>query len=247
MNKISFIFLLIGATAFIAVDDFLSEQKKFSRVRTAISEKEAGIKKLLTPLGINTGNIHVLFVAYKEEKELQVFVKKEGDTEYKKLKTYSICASSGTLGPKRKMGDGQVPEGFYHVDRFNPNSNFYLSLGINYPNASDKKLGKAGSLGGDIFIHGNCVTIGCIPITDDKIKEAYLLAVYAKNNGQAKIPVYLFPFKMTDANMKKFEKENAGNTSLIAFWKNIKTGYDAFTKNNKALTFSVNSKGEYTF
>ncbi len=247
MKKIAFFLLLAGTTAFVAVDDFLSEQKKFSRVRTAISEKEAGIKKLLAPLGINTGNVQLLFVAFKEEKELQVFVKKAKDSSYTKLKTYAICASSGTLGPKRKMGDGQVPEGFYHIDRFNPNSNFYLSMGINYPNASDKKLGKSGSLGGDIFIHGDCVTIGCIPITDEQIKEAYLLAVYAKNNGQAKVPVYIFPFKMTEVNMKKFEKENAGNTTLIAFWKNLKTGYDAFTKNNKALAFSVNAKGEYTY
>lgn len=247
MNKIALLFLLTGATAFSAVDDFLSEQKKFSRVRTAISDKEAGIKKLLTSQGINTGNVQVLFVAYKEEKELQVFVKKAEETEYKKLKTYAICASSGTLGPKRKMGDGQVPEGLYHVDRFNPNSNFYLSMGINYPNASDKKLGKSGSLGGDIFIHGNCVTIGCIPITDDQIKEVYLLAVYAKNNGQTKIPVYIFPFKMSEANMAKYGKDYAGNTTLIAFWKNLKNGYDLFEKNKKALTFSVNTKGEYTF
>ncbi|MHB1279283.1 MAG: L,D-transpeptidase family protein [Bacteroidia bacterium] len=247
MKKIALILLLTSATAFIAVDDFLAEQKKFARVRTAISEKESGIKTLLSPLEITSANVQVLFVAYKEEKELQVFVKKVKDATYTKVKTYSICSSSGGLGPKRKAGDGQVPEGFYHVDRFNPNSNFYLSLGINYPNASDKKLGKSGSLGGDIFIHGNCVTIGCIPITDEQIKEAYLLAVYAKNNGQAKIPVYIFPFKMTDANMKKFEKENAGNTALIAFWKNLRTGYDAFIKNNKALTFSVNTTGEYTY
>lgn len=240
-------FACIGLTAFAVLDDFLTQQKKFERVRTALTEKEAGIKSLLSPLGITTSNVQVIFVAYKEEKELQVFVKKTGETVYKQLKTYAICASSGILGPKRKMGDGQVPEGFYHIDRFNPTSNFYLSLGINYPNASDKKLGKSGNLGGDIFIHGNCVTIGCIPITDEQIKEAYLLAVYAKNNGQSKIPVYLFPFKMTTENMTKYEKEHAGNGQLITFWKNLKVGYDAFSKNNKALVVTVNAKGEYSF
>jgi murein L,D-transpeptidase YafK len=74
------------------------------------------------------------------------------------------------LGPKRRKGDGQVPEGLYVIDTFNPNSIFYLSLGINCPNASDRVLGK-GELGGDIFIHGNRVTIGCIPIRDYPIKR----------------------------------------------------------------------------
>lgn len=103
---------------------------------------------------------------------------------FRLIKDYQICSLSGELGPKRQQGDLQVPEGFYWIDRFNPASNFYLSLGINYPNQFDRILGKSGELGGDIFIHGGCVTIGCIPITDDKIKELYLIAVEAKSNGQ---------------------------------------------------------------
>ncbi len=110
----------------------------------------------------------ILLRAYKQESELELWAKNKKDKQYTLLKTYKICASSGTLGPKRKQGDIQVPEGFYVIDRFNPVSNFYLSLGVSYPNASDKILGVKGALGGDIFIHGNCVTIGCLPISDDK-------------------------------------------------------------------------------
>src|SRR5690606_11025729 len=95
------------------------------------------------------------------------------------VKTYPVCSSSGLPGPKRKKGDRQTPEGFYHIDRFNPQSAFHLSLGINYPNSSDKILGHSDP-GGDIFIHGSCVTIGCVPLTDDLIKEVYVLAVEAK-------------------------------------------------------------------
>ena len=78
----------------------------------------------------------------------------------------------GQPWPQATQGDSQVPEGFYHMDRFNPLSNFHLSLGVSYPNQSDRILGASGRLGGDIFIHGDCVTIGCVPITDEGIREA---------------------------------------------------------------------------
>lgn len=142
-------------------------------------------------------------------------------------------------------GDLQVPEGFYYIDRFNPASSYYLSLGINYPNESDKKKSNASRLGGDIFIHGANVTIGCMPMTDDKIKEIYLYAVYAKDNGQNKIPVYIFPFQMTDRNFYYYKKYY--NESLINFWDNIKKGYDIFQNSKKELNIKIDSNGNYVF
>jgi murein L,D-transpeptidase YafK len=106
--------------------------------------------------------------------------KNTSDQEFLHIKTYTVCATSGLIGPKRMQGDLQIPEGFYYIDRFNPYSNFYLSLGINYPNTSDRILGDKNNLGGDIFIHGDCVTIGCLPITDSEIKELYIFCVEAK-------------------------------------------------------------------
>lgn len=118
--------------------------------------------------------------------------------------TYPFCASSGILGPKRKEGDRQIPEGIYYINHFNPVSNFHLSLGINYPNPSDKILSDPAQPGESFYIHGNCVTIGCIPISDDKIKELYILAVEAYNNGQVKIPVHIFPDRLpNEAAIKK--------------------------------------------
>lgn len=237
--------LIFGAS--IIQDDFLIQQKKYSRVRTAITEKEDVIESDLAKLNLSKNNYELILLAFKEEKELQLFVKKKDEATFSWLKTFNVCASSGELGPKVKQGDGQVPEGFYHIDRFNPVSNFYLSLGLNYPNLADKRRNPGGNLGGDIFIHGNCVTIGCLPMTDDKIKEIYMLAVYAKNNGQNKIPVYVFPFKMTDENMKTYESQYKSDTKLIAFWKTLKPGFDDFIKTRKALKFSVSAKGEYSF
>ena len=148
------------------------------------------------------------------------------------------------LGPKRREGDGQVPEGFYYVNKFNPVSQFYLSLGINYPNSSDKIKSSFPRLGGDIYIHGKCVTIGCLPMTDDKIKEIYLYAVYARNCGQSKIPIYIFPFKMKNENLNTYQKIYPEWTS---FWNNLKSGYDKFEKERKELKISIDKNGNYIF
>ncbi|MBW7868196.1 MAG: L,D-transpeptidase family protein [Brumimicrobium sp.] len=244
-----YIFLLLGCLLFSFVNqiDFLTEQKKYTRVRTAITEKEILLKDKLNTWGLEPNNLHILFVAYKDDDILEVYGKRKSEENYKKLFSYAICSRSGKLGPKRKEGDGQVPEGFYLINRFNPVSNFYLSLGLNYPNLSDKRKSVATKLGGDIFIHGGCVTIGCLPMTDDKIKEIYLLAAYAKNNGQSQIPIYIFPFQMTDNIMLTFRNRYADNPNLISFWENLKTGYDIFQRDKKALRIQVKENGDYTF
>jgi murein L,D-transpeptidase YafK len=237
----------IALVSFTMQTDFLAEQKKFERVRAALNEKQELLNKILRENKISSDNINVIFVAYKDNDLLDVYAKTKKETSYRKLLSYSICSRSGQLGPKRKQGDGQVPEGFYHIDRFNPKSNFHLSLGLNYPNLSDKRKSKANNPGGDIFIHGACVTIGCLPMTDNYIKELYLLAVYAKNNGQDKIPVYIFPFKMTAQNMTDYFAKYNENKALISFWNNLKVGYDMFMNGQKELNVKVAENGDYTY
>jgi murein L,D-transpeptidase YafK len=240
------LFLTFTLTA-LPQESFLSQQRNYSRVRAAIDDKGQIVEENLTKNGFTTNNIHILITAYKAEKKLELYAKKNTETVYKLIATYNICASSGVLGPKRKQGDGQVPEGFYKIDRFNPTSNFHLSLGINYPNQADRKKSNASNLGGDIFIHGSCVTIGCLPMTDDKIKEIYLYAVYAKNNGQNNIPVYIFPFRMTENNFQIYKNQYPKNQELIDFWTNLKTGYDKFVLEKKILNETVDKSGNYQF
>jgi murein L,D-transpeptidase YafK len=230
-----------------AQQGFLSQQKQYARVRTAITEKEQSLTENLHKNGLSADSVHILIVAYKAEKQLEVYAKKQNEAMYKSIAVYDICASSGGLGPKRKQGDGQVPEGFYKIDRFNPSSNFYLSLGINYPNQSDRKKSNASNLGGDIFIHGSCVTIGCLPMTDDKIKEIYLYAIFARNNGQSNIPVYIFPFRMTDNNFQIYKNRYSSNQELIDFWTNLKSGYDKFVLEKKSLNETIDQSGNYKF
>ena len=243
--------LAIAALAFLpgafTPPDFLTEQKKFEKVRTAFEEKGETLGQTLAENGLDSRNLHILISVYKDNDELEVYGKKKTEAVYKKLASYRICSRSGQLGPKRKEGDYQVPEGFYHINMFNPHSNFFLSLGINYPNLSDKRKSNAIQLGGNIFIHGACVTIGCIPMTNDGIKEIYLYAVHARNNGQTRIPVYIFPFRMTDENFLRYKTKYSGDSGLVGFWANMKTGYDRFMEEKKELSVTVAPTGEYQF
>lgn len=200
---------------------FTNEQLRYKRVRTAKAEKEKVLKKEFQQCGLSYPPQNIFIKIIKDEKILELYVKEEGN--YQLFKTYPFCAASGTLGPKRKEGDLQVPEGIYYIDRFNPASNFYLSLGINYPNKQDKKLSDPIKPGGDIFIHGNCVSIGCVAITDDLIKEVYWLAVQAKSAGQQKIPVHIFPFDLSNTN--KIEKYIKQYPQHRNFWENLVESY----------------------
>lgn len=224
---------------------FLEKQKKFERVRIAIKVKQQPLTELLKSKKLNLSDLAITLVAYKDDDLLEVYGRPKNQKKLILIKSYPICARSGILGPKRKEGDGQVPEGFYYINVFNPSSNYYLSLGINYPNAADKLKSNYKSLGGNIFIHGSCVTIGCLPMTDDLIKEIYVLAVHAKNNGQSKIPVYIFPYKMENSNHKEHTKSAA--PKLTQFWNNLKNGYDLFKSQQQELSYSVNSTGDYKF
>jgi murein L,D-transpeptidase YafK len=242
--KINLLYLTLMMISYTApAQTFVKEQKQYSRVKTAYQEKEQVVKQKLEKVGV-TGTYEIFIRAFKSEKILEVWVKAKGQTLFVHLCDYAICSSSGDLGPKRKQGDCQTPEGFYHIDRFNPASNFYLSLGVSYPNSSDKILGNKGNLGGDIFIHGNCVTIGCIPLTDDIIKELYILAVEAKSNGQAKIPVHIFPFRMSEENMTDYGLRYSENKD---FWENLQEGYNFFEKNKSLPSVTVDTKGKYLF
>ena len=163
---------------------------------------------------------------------------------YTIFKVYDVCRKSGDFGPKRKQGDKQVPEGIYKLSAFNPVSDYHLSLGISYPNASDRAHSSASDLGGDIYIHGSCVTVGCLPMTDELVKELYVLSVLAKNKGQQDIPIYLFPFKFNKLTEYIFYKEYPEH---ITFWENLKSEYYYFESNRKIRDFNIDSFGNYTF
>ena len=216
---------------------FRKEQFRFERVRNAYDAKKNYIKTLLISKGFNSFDYNLFLRALKKEELLEVWIKKEKDLTYQLLTTYDFCKNSGQLGPKRMEGDGQIPEGFYHISHFNHKSNFLLSLKLNYPNDSDKILSDPINPGSNIYVHGGCQTKGCIPLTNDKIQELYLLAMEAKKEGE-KIPIHIFPTKKFRENLNK-------DSEHFPFWENLKTVFDDFEENRKLSFIAVESDGRY--
>jgi murein L,D-transpeptidase YafK len=224
---------------------FREEQIKHARVKAAYDEKGLAVRNYFVEKNIDYTSYSLFLRIFKKEMKLEAWAKQRAKNSYVLLHTYDYCASSGTLGPKRKEGDLQIPEGIYYINHFNPLSNFHLSLGINYPNSSDKILSDRKHPGGYIYIHGNCVTVGCVPMTDDKIKELYILAIEARNGGQETIPVYIFPTKLDTASMNDLAQEFKSTPATISFWKNLQPIYQDFENTHIIKAVHVNSNGQY--
>jgi len=176
---------------------------------------------------------------FKQENQMEVWLQNAVGT-YSLFRTYPICRWSGDLGPKTREGDRQAPEGFYVVSarQMNPNSKYYLSFNIGYPNAYDRAKGHTGSF---LMVHGGCRSAGCYAITDDAIKELFILAREAFTAGQRDFPVSAFPFRMTAENMA----QHAGQP-WSDFWKNLKQGYDLFEATHVPPVVGVKD-GKYVF
>ncbi len=184
--------------------------------------------------GMDTGA--PMFVRiFKEESELEVW-KARDDGRFYHFKTYPICNWSGNVGPKTALGDKQAPEGFYRVSntQMNPNSQYYLAFNLGYPNAYDRSLQRTGDA---LMVHGKCKSVGCYAMTDALMEEIYTLAREALKGGQESFEVHAFPFRMTEANMARYQ----GNPN-IPFWKTLKQGYDFFEKYRLPPTVAVCEK-----
>jgi len=219
---------------------FEAEQRRFERVRGAFERTEEAVRARFREAGAAYPPKAIFLRVLKHERELELWALGKKD-RYALVRRYAICAASGALGPKRRRGDLQVPEGFYRIDRFNPWSNFHLSLGVDYPNASDRALGDKRDLGGDIFIHGDCASIGCVAITDPMIEEVYVAAVKARSGGQRSIPVHIFPRRLDEAGLAALE----GDDALLAFWKSLAPGYAYFEAHRALPKVSVGPDGLY--
>lgn len=177
---------------------------------------------------------------FKQEDVIEAWVKPATAEQYHLLREYPVCRKSGAPGPKRREGDLQVPEGVYHIDRFNPNSLYHLSLGLNYPNASDRLRGDPSAPGSDIFIHGDCVTVGCLPITDPLIEDLYTLAETAKGYGHP-IAVHIFPFRLDDRYTDRL-RTGAAHRS---FWAELYPVYRFFETTRNLPVVTISPTGAY--
>jgi murein L,D-transpeptidase YafK len=162
------------------------------RVDDARKAKGAKLLREFAAAGLAYPPAGVKIRVFKAERMMEIWIGAPGKRK-RLFKKYRIAAMSGGLGPKKQLGDLQAPEGLYYVDRFNKQSRFLLSLGLNYPNALDRKRSRGLDPGGDIFIHGGCVSIGCMAMTDDQIQEIFLIAYDARKKPVA---VEVYPMRM---------------------------------------------------
>ncbi len=179
---------------------------------------------------------------FKEERELELWIKGGHQNQYTLFKIYKIDDWSGDLGPKLKEGDRQTPEGFYYVSasRLRPNIRHHLGLDLGYPNSYDKYHKRSGS---DITIHGKGRGYGSFSLSDTNMDEVYTLAEAALKGGQKFFRVNVFPFRMTDKRMDRMWKSQP---QWVNFWVNLKEGYDFFENAGFPPDVNVRS-GEYVF
>ena len=193
---------------------------------------------LMAQKGTNR-NAPVLVRAYKKDSEIEIW-KQATNGQYVLLKTYPVCRWSGQLGPKKREGDRQVPEGFYTVaaPQMNPNSAYWLSFNVGYPNQLERAMGRNG---GDIMVHGTCSSRGCFAMTNEQVEEIYAVMREAFQGGQKQVQFQSYPFRMTAENIAKFRHD-----PNMPFWKNLKEGNDHFevTKTEPAVGYCG---GKYVF
>ena len=237
----------VPATTAVSARRLLAVSSEPPRVKIARQNHGAVAKALFVKAHVAYPPGAMLLRAFKGEDLLELWAGASPRGPLTLVQTYKVCARSGGPGPKRKAGDYQVPEGFYSISTLNPYSSYHLSLQVDYPNAADRARGKkAGvkNLGGDIFIHGQCVTIGCLPITDGPIEELFVIATDARAHG-AKVAAHLFPARPGTAAWSGLLGHTA-DAGLRAFWESLVPPFDAFERSHLLPAVQATADGRYS-
>lgn len=214
-----------------------SVPKEPDRVVRARKQAQPAIAVMFDAAGVKYPPQELFLRVIKDEDVLEVWAAGKVGAPMVRITAFDICARSGAAGPKRHRGDGQVPEGFYRVDRWNAWSQFHLSLGIDYPNLSDRIRSGAADPGGDIFIHGGCATIGCVPIGDGPMEQLFLMATDARVRT---IQVHIFPTRLSS--------ELAATAAATSPWSaELQAGFHAFEQTRRPPRIRIDPRtGAYS-
>ena len=225
---------------------FMEIQKNSVKITSIFINIEDSLVKQFEEKKLSWPPQEMYIRSFKYDRQLEVWVKGNAKESFKLFKSYKVCMQSGTIGPKRMEGDFQVPEGFYYINEFNPNSKYHLALGLNYPNTADKILSDSIRPGNAIYIHGSCVSTGCIPISDEPIEEVYIMATLVKANGQDFIPVHVFPIKYDVKKSADYLSQTLQTKpTLIDFAARLKEAFSYFEDKKQLPIIVINKKGEY--
>jgi murein L,D-transpeptidase YafK len=210
----------------------------------AIEARRPGLQARFVEAGVPFPSTRIFIRVFKRERVLELWGRADGG-HYQLVRTYRVCAASGRLGPKRRLGDEQVPEGFYRVTSMSPWTRFHAALGLDYPNASDRILGYRPALGSAILIHGKCVSIGCIAIQDGPSGELFLAAHETQRRRGGPIPVHIFPTRLDDDGLAWLRQKFADQPKLLGFWQGLRPGFLAFERTRRPPAVRVDRRGRY--
>ncbi|MDD3118270.1 MAG: L,D-transpeptidase family protein [Victivallales bacterium] len=184
-----------GRSVWVPLKNRLVGKKTTAEVMASLRRRRPELATMLPPQGRD-----LTLLVLKRERLVELWA------DEVRFAVYPMTAFSGTLGPKRREGDGQIPEGFYRPVFLNPNSAYHLSIKLDYPNADDRENGRReqrSSLGGNIFIHGKAVSIGCIAIGDPGIEAVF----YAVGRvGMDHTRVIIAPYDMRGGRRTDLER-----------------------------------------
>lgn len=192
--------VFMAALAAVAVISGIKAKSSLRRTTEDVVSDIERKKPQLAALAAAAGN-NLRINVFKNERLVELC-----STGWGSPLVYPMTAFSGNLGPKLREGDGQIPEGIYRVEYMNPNSRFYLSFKVSYPNGFDKEMAKQegrANLGGDIMIHGSDGTVGCVPIGDDAIEDVYYLVAKV---GFRNVEIVIAPYDMRNGRQPELEK-----------------------------------------
>jgi murein L,D-transpeptidase YafK len=224
---------------------FLAHQLTFTRVADARARTDQRLRDLFLSRGLDYPAREIFIRVFKHERQVELWARAHPESDFSLVVRYPVCVLPGQLGPKERMGDVQVPEGFYFIDEFNPSSAYHLSLRVNYPNLADRMRRQVRALGGDIYIHGGCESVGCVPIEDDNIAELYWVAAQASEAGQSVIPVHIFPARLDPDRLQWLQDTFRPDAELLDFWRNLAEGYAYFEATRRVPWVTVAEDGRY--
>ncbi len=232
------------------------------------------VKEKCIEIGVNYPPKFVMYRFFKLEGEFEIWVANRRSDTLKMLALIPVCAADFTPGTKLREGDGKTPEGFFNstllygssysfmwmklnnkeIDDFgNVRKGSSFKICLDYPLAIDrartKKILPNYSPGGQICIHGNCVSAGCISFENKDFLPVFYTAATHNQSAYGKPKIHIFPFRFTPKLKEKYSIKVHSKMSpeqLIEFWNKIEKGYNLFEKNHKAMRTS-NSGSKYIF
>ena len=215
----------------------------------------------------------VVLRIFKQERELEIWAKNYGQKQLRLVRTLPICAMDFAPGPKAAEGDGKTPEGFYHPEFSYQSSNWWMwmDLGdvdargkvgkgssfkmcIEYPNALDRRRTRAAGFretGGQICMHGNCVSLGCASFKNRDFLPVFAFARHHDAKRYGRLQLHVFPFRFDRVSVEDRTRaakdwphaESFGAEKLLGFWKNLEEGFDAFNADPNPLRLRLGDEG----